>query len=82
LEVTAAVRNQWPDGKPLFVRISATDYTEGGWTIDDSVELSKRLKVLGVDLVDASSGGIVVSPITPYSQPGYNVPFAEVSSCE
>ncbi|KAJ3407640.1 hypothetical protein HDV05_005328 [Chytridiales sp. JEL 0842] len=77
LEVSTAVRNEWPYQKPLFVRISATDYMEGGWTIDDSVELSRRLKEVGVDLIDASSGGLVTTPITPFLQPGYNVPFAE-----
>jgi 2,4-dienoyl-CoA reductase-like NADH-dependent reductase (Old Yellow Enzyme family) len=75
LEVVSAVRREWPESLPLFLRISATDWAEGGWTIDDSVELSRRVRDLGVDLVDCSSGGLV-----PYQKiepgPGYQVPFA------
>jgi 2,4-dienoyl-CoA reductase-like NADH-dependent reductase (Old Yellow Enzyme family) len=75
LEVADAVRGEWPDHLPLFVRISATDWAEGGWTADESVELAKLLREHGVDLVDVSSGGMV-----PYAQipvgPGYQVEFA------
>ena len=75
LEVTEVVRKEWPDGKPLFVRISATDWTEGGWTIEDSVKLAMELKKLGVDLIDTSSGGNVPVAAIP-SEPGYQVKFA------
>jgi 2,4-dienoyl-CoA reductase-like NADH-dependent reductase (Old Yellow Enzyme family) len=60
---------------PLFVRISATDWTEGGWDIDESVELAKMLKILGVDLIDVSSGGNVATASIPVG-PGYQVPLA------
>lgn len=76
LEVIAAVKEVWPDEYPLFVRISATDWTEGGWTIDDSVQLSKILKEKGVDLVDCSTGGNVAGAKIPL-KPGYQVEFAE-----
>jgi 2,4-dienoyl-CoA reductase-like NADH-dependent reductase (Old Yellow Enzyme family) len=76
LEVVLAVRGEWPDGSPLFVRISATDWAEGGWTLDESVELAKRLKISGVDLVDCSSGGNVPPDRIPVG-PGYQTPFAE-----
>jgi 2,4-dienoyl-CoA reductase-like NADH-dependent reductase (Old Yellow Enzyme family) len=76
LEITDAIRSVWPEDYPLFVRISASDWAEGGWTIDDSVQLSAVLKTKGIDLVDASSGGLA-----PYVKiaagPGYQVPFAE-----
>ncbi len=75
LEVTEVVRKEWPDEKPLFVRISATDWTEGGWTIEDATKLSVKLRELGVDLIDTSSGGNVPKAIIP-SEPGYQVPFA------
>ncbi len=75
LEVTTAVRKVWPENKPLFVRISATDWTQGGWTIEDSVKLSKELKTLGVDLIDTSSGGNVPHANIP-TKPGYQVEFA------
>jgi 2,4-dienoyl-CoA reductase-like NADH-dependent reductase (Old Yellow Enzyme family) len=75
-EVVHAVRQTWPASFPLFVRISATDWTEGGWTIEDSVELAKQLGPLGVDLIDCSSGGIVPGVTIPVA-PGYQVPFAE-----
>jgi len=75
LRVTERVRAVWPDELPLFVRISATDWADGGWDILQSVELAKRLRALGVDLVDCSSGGAV-----PHAKvelgPGYQVPFA------
>ncbi|MDN3724467.1 NADH:flavin oxidoreductase/NADH oxidase [Aequorivita sp. SDUM287046] len=75
LEVTEIVRKEWPEEKPLFVRISATDWTEGGWTVEDSVQLSKKLKGLGVDLIDTSSGGNVPKATIP-SAPGYQAAFA------
>jgi 2,4-dienoyl-CoA reductase-like NADH-dependent reductase (Old Yellow Enzyme family) len=75
-ECAAAVRGAIPDACPLFVRISATDWTEGGWDIDQSVELARRLKGLGVDVIDCSSGGNVEKAKVPVA-PGYQVPFAE-----
>lgn len=75
-EVVAAVRESWPEGSPIFVRISCTDWAEGGWTVDDSVELAKRLKDSGVDLIDCSSGGNVAPAKIPLG-PGYQTPFAE-----
>jgi 2,4-dienoyl-CoA reductase-like NADH-dependent reductase (Old Yellow Enzyme family) len=75
-EVVAAVRQVWPSGNPLFVRISATDWVEGGWTIDDSVALAAHIKPLGVDLIDCSSGAIVPDVRIPVG-PGFQVPFAE-----
>lgn len=74
-EVVAAVRALWPGDLPLFVRISATDWAEGGWDPDQSVALSRELKQLGVDLVDCSSGGQVAGAKIPLG-PGYQVPFA------
>ena len=74
LEVVEDVRAAWPDDKPLLLRISASDWTEGGWTPEDSVVLAKEAAARGVDLVDCSSGGNVLTPI-PVG-PGYQVPFA------
>ena len=76
LEVVAAVQAEWPDNLPLFVRISATDWAEGGWNIEESVQLSKILKEKGVDLIDVSSGGAVSHQQIPVG-PNYQVPFAE-----
>ena len=76
LEVISAVRTLWPERAPLFVRISATDWAEGGWTVDDSVDLAKHLKGAGADLVDCSSGGNLPSLQIP-AGPGYQTPFAE-----
>ena len=76
LEVFSAMRSEWPSHKPLGVRISATDWAEGGWNIDDSVVLAARLRELGCDFIDISSGGLVPEQeIT--TGPGYQVPFAE-----
>jgi 2,4-dienoyl-CoA reductase-like NADH-dependent reductase (Old Yellow Enzyme family) len=75
LEVVRAVRAVWPTHLPLFVRISATDWVEEGWTIDESVELSCRLREHGVDLVDVSSGGLHPSAQIP-AGPGFQVGFA------
>ena len=76
LEVAKAVREVWPANLPLFCRVSASDWADGGWDIGETVELSKRLKLLGVDLIDTSSGGLV-----PFQKiavgAGYQVPFAE-----
>jgi len=76
LEITEAVRSVWPEENPLFVRISASDWTEGGWSADDSVALSKILLTMGVDLVDCSSGGNVPNAKIPI-KPGYQVEFSE-----
>jgi 2,4-dienoyl-CoA reductase (NADPH2) len=76
LETTQAVRSAMPADMPLFVRISCTDWAEGGWDIDESVELAKRLRELGVDLIDCSSGAAVPHAKIPVG-PGYQVPFAE-----
>ena len=76
LETTEAVRAVWPERLPLWVRISATDWKEGGWTVDDSVKLAAELRTRGVDLIDCSSGGLAAdAKIQP--GPGYQVPFAE-----
>jgi 2,4-dienoyl-CoA reductase-like NADH-dependent reductase (Old Yellow Enzyme family) len=76
LEVARAVREVWPADKPLFYRISATDWYEGGWDVDQSVVLCKRLKELGVDMIDCSSGGNIHDQKIQLG-PGYQVPFAE-----
>jgi 2,4-dienoyl-CoA reductase-like NADH-dependent reductase (Old Yellow Enzyme family) len=76
LEITAAIRTVWPDDLPLFVRISSTDWAEGGWTDDESVQLAAILKTKGVDLIDCSSGGLAPNVKIPVG-PGYQVPFAE-----
>jgi 2,4-dienoyl-CoA reductase-like NADH-dependent reductase (Old Yellow Enzyme family) len=75
-EVVQAVRGTWPSTLPLFVRISATDWAEGGWDIEQSVGLARRLAPLGVDLIDCSSGGLVPGVKIPVG-PGYQVGFAE-----
>jgi 2,4-dienoyl-CoA reductase-like NADH-dependent reductase (Old Yellow Enzyme family) len=81
LEVTTAVRNAIPDSTPLFIRISASDWSDEGWQIIDSVELCKQLKEIGVDLIDVSSGGnLHNAPIKPV--PGYQVPFAQAIKVE
>jgi 2,4-dienoyl-CoA reductase-like NADH-dependent reductase (Old Yellow Enzyme family) len=76
LEVTQTVREVWPSDYPLFVRISSTDWTEGGWTEEDSVALAAILKNKGVDLIDCSSGGNVPRAKIPVG-PGYQVAFAQ-----
>ncbi|MEO7412705.1 MAG: NADH:flavin oxidoreductase/NADH oxidase [Opitutaceae bacterium] len=76
LETTQAVRAAWPDKLPLTVRISCSDWVEGGWDIEQSVELSRRLKAEGVDLIDCSSGGAAPNAKIPVAA-GYQVPFAE-----
>jgi 2,4-dienoyl-CoA reductase-like NADH-dependent reductase (Old Yellow Enzyme family) len=76
LEVVDAVRAVWPERSPLFVRISATDWKEGGWDIEQAVELARRLRAHGVDLIDCASSGAVADATVPFA-PGYQVPFAE-----
>jgi 2,4-dienoyl-CoA reductase-like NADH-dependent reductase (Old Yellow Enzyme family) len=75
LEVTDAVRVVWPDALPIMVRISATDWADGGWTVDESVQLAALLKARGVDLIDCSSGGLAAHQQLTIA-PGYQVPFA------
>jgi 2,4-dienoyl-CoA reductase-like NADH-dependent reductase (Old Yellow Enzyme family) len=75
MEVFAAVRERWPHDKPLGVRISATDWVDGGWTIDDSIALAARLQAAGCDWIDTSSGGISPAQKIPLG-PGYQVPLA------
>ncbi|MGH9471345.1 MAG: hypothetical protein ACRD2H_13545 [Terriglobales bacterium] len=78
--MVAAIRGAWPERLPLFLRISATDWAEGGWQVEDSVALVRQLAPLGVDLVDCSSGGQVpLESATSHSipaGPGYQTPFA------
>jgi 2,4-dienoyl-CoA reductase-like NADH-dependent reductase (Old Yellow Enzyme family) len=77
LEVVKAVKQSWPESKPLFLRISASDWAEGGWPTDEAVELSKILKEKGVDVLDCSSGGLVLHQKIPVT-PGYQVPFSDL----
>jgi len=75
-EIVSAVRRVWPEGAPVFVRISATDWVDGGWDIQQSIQLAGQLKQLGVDLIDCSSGGNVAQANIPVG-PGYQTTFAE-----
>jgi 2,4-dienoyl-CoA reductase-like NADH-dependent reductase (Old Yellow Enzyme family) len=75
IEVTQAVRRVLPESLPLSVRLSSTDWSEGGWTLEDTVTLARRLKLEGVDLIDCSSGGNAATAHVPIA-PGYQVPFA------
>jgi 2,4-dienoyl-CoA reductase-like NADH-dependent reductase (Old Yellow Enzyme family) len=75
-DCVAAVRGAVPDACPLFVRISATDWSDGGWDLEQTIELSRRLKDLGVDAIDCSSGGNVEGARIPVG-PGYQVPFSQ-----
>jgi 2,4-dienoyl-CoA reductase-like NADH-dependent reductase (Old Yellow Enzyme family) len=75
-DVATAVRRVWPESHPLFARISATEYAEGGWDLPQSIELARALKECGVDLVDCSSGGNIAAAKIPLG-PGYQVPFAD-----
>ena len=75
-EIVQAVRRSWPKGAPLFVRISATDWIEGGWDLEQSNALARELKQLGVDLIDCSSGGSVPHAKIPVGA-GYQTPFAQ-----
>ncbi len=76
IEIIAAIKCEWPDDYPLFMRISATDWVDGGWTVDDSVRLANLVKVKGIDLMDCSSGALLPYAKIP-AKPGYQVPFAE-----
>jgi len=76
LQVVDAVKSVWPAENPIFVRISSTDWTEGGWTLEESARLAYLLKDIGVDLIDCSSGGNVFNATIPVG-PGYQVPFSE-----
>mgnify|MGYP001770947504 FL=1 len=76
LEVARAVREVWPQELPLFVRVSATDWVEGGWGLEDTLAFARALKGLGVDLLDCSSGGVVPKARVPVA-PGFQVPFAD-----
>jgi 2,4-dienoyl-CoA reductase-like NADH-dependent reductase (Old Yellow Enzyme family) len=75
-EVVEAVRGGWPPGYPLFVRISATDWAEGGWSVEEAVRLAGLLKDRGVDMIDCSSGGLVPYQKIP-AAPGYQVGFSQ-----
>lgn len=75
-EVAVAIRKVWPEKYPLFVRISASDWVEGGWDVEQSIQLIDQLALVGVDLIDCSSGGNVAKADIPVG-PGYQVPFAE-----
>lgn len=76
LEIVKAVKAQWPNELPIFVRISATEWVEGGWTINDSIALSKELKNFGIDLIDCSSGGNAANAKIALT-PGYQVALAK-----
>jgi len=76
LETARAVRTVWPENKPLTVRFSCTDWTEGGWTLEETIDLARQLKAEGVDLIDCSTGGNVPRARIPVGA-GYQVPFAE-----
>jgi 2,4-dienoyl-CoA reductase-like NADH-dependent reductase (Old Yellow Enzyme family) len=75
-EVLAALRAVWPERLPILVRVSATDWAEGGWDVDETVALARSFRELGVDLVDVSSGGMVATATVP-AGPGYQTRFAE-----
>ncbi|MEO5861079.1 MAG: oxidoreductase, partial [Burkholderiales bacterium] len=77
LEVFAAVRDVWPADKPLGVRVSATDWLDGGWTPEETVVFAQELKKLGCDFIDVTSGQVDPRQKIPFA-PGYNVPFAEM----
>ena len=76
LEVFSAVRAEWPEDRPLGIRVSCTDWAEGGWDLEQTVEFARELKTLGCDWIDASSGGLVKHQAIR-SGPGYQVAFAE-----
>jgi 2,4-dienoyl-CoA reductase-like NADH-dependent reductase (Old Yellow Enzyme family) len=76
LAIVDAIRARWPERLPLFVRISASDWKEGGWDVEQSIELARRLRDHGADLIDCSSGGAVPDATIPFG-PGYQVPFAD-----
>jgi 2,4-dienoyl-CoA reductase-like NADH-dependent reductase (Old Yellow Enzyme family) len=76
LEIVSLVRKEWPEHLPLIVRISATDWTEGGWDLAQSISFARECKRIGVDMIDCSSGGTVAGAKIEIG-PGYQVPFAE-----
>ena len=76
LEIVKAIQTEWPENLPLLVRISATDWADGGWNLQEAIRLCTLLKTEGVDLIDCSSGGLVPYARIPLA-PGYQVPFAE-----
>jgi 2,4-dienoyl-CoA reductase-like NADH-dependent reductase (Old Yellow Enzyme family) len=76
LRVAKSIREVWPEQRPVFVRISATDWKENGWDLAQSIELARQLKSVGLDLIDVSSGGLIPGVRIPLG-PGYQVPFAE-----
>lgn len=75
LQVARRVREAWPENLPVFVRISASDWVDGGWNLEQSVELCRHLHELGIDLIDCSSAGLVPDAVIP-AGPGFQVPFA------
>lgn len=75
LDVARAVRWIWPSERPVFVRISASDWAPGGWDLEQSIELARQLKTIGIDLIDCSSGALVPDAKIPFG-PGFQVPFA------
>lgn len=75
LKIAKAMRDFWPQDKPMFVRISATDWVEGGWDITQSIQLSKWMKEIGIDLIDCSSGGLILDAKIPVG-PGYQTQLA------
>lgn len=75
LQIAGRVREVWPDNLPVFVRISATDWVEGGWDLEQSLELCRHLKKIGIDLIDCSSGGLTSDAQIPVA-PGFQTPFA------
>ena len=77
LETVRSVRAAWPEEKPLLVRLSCTDWIDGGWTIEETVELAGMLKNQGVDIIDCSSGGNDPSASPIRIEPGYQIPFSE-----
>ena len=81
LDVAGRVRKIWPDDRPLFVRISASDWVEGGWDLPQSIEFARRLRDVGVDLIDCSSGGAAPGAKIEL-RPGYQVPFARAIRAE
>ena len=76
MDILKAVKTVWPHNLPLFVRISATDWVDLGWDVEETVQLAVKLKEAEVDLIDCSSGGLVPFARIPF-KPGYQVPFAE-----
>lgn len=76
LRIAQAMREVWPEHRPMSVRLSCDDWMPGGWTLDESVELARRLKAAGVDLIDCSGGGISPDAKIPVGA-GYQVPFAD-----